>query len=238
MAVSAPARSPHAAYWKARRNRRLQRLPYTIGISGAMFIMLTLVADSGLFAGAPASEANQGGDLTWAAGLVTDGTRSLMRGSSTSAGRQLSSNVSLVYIPYLRSSDGSLGVSIDMNALTCPVQETGTSTFAPLTAFGFDEKTNKPAATVFASVVTLYIATAHAVPSLPLHSVCPLTVWHRVPCRYMFLGLAIICDQFLEAALTAICEAMNLKDDVAGATWMAAGGSAPELTTSVRHDLT
>ena len=48
----------------------------------------------------------------------------------------------------------------------------------------------------------------------------------------MFLGLAIVCDSFFEASLSAICEAMNLKDDVAGATWMAAGGSAPELATS------
>jgi K+-dependent Na+/Ca+ exchanger-like protein len=50
---------------------------------------------------------------------------------------------------------------------------------------------------------------------------------------YMFLGLAIVCDSFFEAALSAICEAQNLKDDVAGATWMAAGGSAPELATSI-----
>mmetsp|Transcript_34991 Transcript_34991/g.91894 ORF Transcript_34991/g.91894 Transcript_34991/m.91894 type:complete len:685 (+) Transcript_34991:86-2140(+) len=50
---------------------------------------------------------------------------------------------------------------------------------------------------------------------------------------WMFLGLAIVCDQFFESALTRICEAMNLKDDVAGATWMAAGGSAPELATSI-----
>jgi len=50
---------------------------------------------------------------------------------------------------------------------------------------------------------------------------------------YMFLGLAIVCDSFFEASLDAICNAMNLKDDVAGATWMAAGGSAPEFATSV-----
>jgi len=50
---------------------------------------------------------------------------------------------------------------------------------------------------------------------------------------YMFLGLAIVCDSFFEAALSRICEVMSLKDDVAGATWMAAGGSAPELATSV-----
>jgi K+-dependent Na+/Ca+ exchanger-like protein len=50
---------------------------------------------------------------------------------------------------------------------------------------------------------------------------------------YMFMGLAIVCDSFFEASLSAICDAMALKDDVAGATWMAAGGSAPELATSV-----
>jgi len=50
---------------------------------------------------------------------------------------------------------------------------------------------------------------------------------------WMFLGLAIVCDSFFEAALSRICEAMSLKDDVAGATWMAAGGSAPELATSL-----
>jgi len=49
---------------------------------------------------------------------------------------------------------------------------------------------------------------------------------------YMFLGLAIVCDSFFEAALSAICDKMNLKEDVAGATWMAAGGSAPEFATS------
>jgi len=49
---------------------------------------------------------------------------------------------------------------------------------------------------------------------------------------FMFLGLAIVCDEFFETSLSAICEAQNLKDDVAGATWMAAGGSAPELMTS------
>jgi len=49
---------------------------------------------------------------------------------------------------------------------------------------------------------------------------------------YMFLGLAIVCDSFFESALSAICEHQGLKDDVAGATWMAAGGSAPEFATS------
>lgn len=50
---------------------------------------------------------------------------------------------------------------------------------------------------------------------------------------YTFLGLAIICDVYFESALEAITEQLKLKDDVAGATFMAAGGSAPELSTSI-----
>jgi len=51
---------------------------------------------------------------------------------------------------------------------------------------------------------------------------------------YMFLALAIICDEFFVPALEIICdeEHLDLSDDVAGATFMAAGGSAPELFTS------
>ena len=48
-----------------------------------------------------------------------------------------------------------------------------------------------------------------------------------------FLGLAIICDDYFMAALEAIVEAFGISEDVAGATWMAAGGSAPELSTSI-----
>ena len=61
----------------------------------------------------------------------------------------------------------------------------------------------------------------------------PATIFYLVITFFMFLGLAIVCDSFFESALSAICEAQNLKDDVAGATWMAAGGSAPELATSI-----
>jgi Ca2+/Na+ antiporter len=50
---------------------------------------------------------------------------------------------------------------------------------------------------------------------------------------YMFYGLAIACDKYFQPALEAICENLHLGDDVAGATFMAAGGSAPELATSL-----
>uniref|UniRef100_F6W0S4 Sodium/potassium/calcium exchanger 2 n=1 Tax=Ciona intestinalis TaxID=7719 RepID=F6W0S4_CIOIN len=45
--------------------------------------------------------------------------------------------------------------------------------------------------------------------------------------------LAIICDDFFVPSLEAISEKLNLSDDVAGATFMAAGSSAPELFTSI-----
>jgi K+-dependent Na+/Ca+ exchanger-like protein len=49
---------------------------------------------------------------------------------------------------------------------------------------------------------------------------------------YMFIGLAMVCDYF-EAALEAISEFLGMSEDVAGATLMAMGSSAPELFTSV-----
>ena len=49
----------------------------------------------------------------------------------------------------------------------------------------------------------------------------------------MFIGLAIVCDSFFEASLSAITDTLGMKPDVAGATFMAAGGSAPELATSI-----
>lgn len=50
---------------------------------------------------------------------------------------------------------------------------------------------------------------------------------------YMFVALAIVCDEFFVPALEVITEKMDISPDVAGATFMAAGGSAPELFTSL-----
>lgn len=51
---------------------------------------------------------------------------------------------------------------------------------------------------------------------------------------YLFFGIAIICDNQFTAALEMICSdfGLGLNEDVAGATFMAAGSSAPELATS------
>lgn len=50
---------------------------------------------------------------------------------------------------------------------------------------------------------------------------------------WAFVGLAIVCDEFFQPSLEAISEALNLSPDVAGATFLAAGSSAPELFTSL-----
>lgn len=49
---------------------------------------------------------------------------------------------------------------------------------------------------------------------------------------YTFFAIAIICDEFFVPALERIAEKYDISPDVAGATLMAAGGSAPELATS------
>eukprot|EP00055_Hartaetosiga_balthica_P011685 m.54011 g.54011 ORF g.54011 m.54011 type:complete len:765 (-) comp7694_c0_seq2:76-2370(-) len=50
---------------------------------------------------------------------------------------------------------------------------------------------------------------------------------------HIFVGVAILCDDFFVPSLESICEVLNLSEDVAGATFMAAGSSAPELFTSL-----
>lgn len=58
-------------------------------------------------------------------------------------------------------------------------------------------------------------------------------VLHILGVVYMFVALAIVCDEFFVPSLDVIIEKLAIQDDVAGATFMAAGGSAPELFTSV-----
>ncbi|XP_011170095.1 probable sodium/potassium/calcium exchanger CG1090 [Solenopsis invicta] len=56
---------------------------------------------------------------------------------------------------------------------------------------------------------------------------------HILAAIYTFLGLAIVCDDYFVSSLDRICEELRLSPDVAGATFMAAGSSAPELATVI-----
>tara|TARA_Y100000748_G_scaffold256376_1_gene222755 strand:- start:720 stop:2492 length:1773 start_codon:yes stop_codon:yes gene_type:complete len=62
------------------------------------------------------------------------------------------------------------------------------------------------------------------------HTLLPLYIAGILGC---FWALAIICDTFFVPALEIMAEWCNFSDDIAGATFMAAGGSAPELFTSL-----
>jgi len=50
---------------------------------------------------------------------------------------------------------------------------------------------------------------------------------------YMFKALGTVCDEYFVPSLEMISEKLQLSNDVAGATFMAAGSSAPELFTSL-----
>ncbi|KAL3659577.1 hypothetical protein V7S43_015255 [Phytophthora oleae] len=54
---------------------------------------------------------------------------------------------------------------------------------------------------------------------------------------YIFVSLAIICDDYFVSALEKISDALELSPDVAGATFMAAGSSAPELFVSLADNV-
>jgi len=58
-------------------------------------------------------------------------------------------------------------------------------------------------------------------------------ILHCVGLLYTFIAIAFVCDECFVPALEVITEELNLTPDVAGATFMAAGGSAPEFFTSL-----
>ncbi|XP_069812696.1 sodium/potassium/calcium exchanger 5 [Dendropsophus ebraccatus] len=56
-------------------------------------------------------------------------------------------------------------------------------------------------------------------------------VIHFLVIAYMFLAVAIVCDEYFIPSLEGISERLGLSQDVAGATFMAIGSSAPEFVT-------
>lgn len=59
-----------------------------------------------------------------------------------------------------------------------------------------------------------------------------ILLWFAI-CIYMFKQLGTICDEYFVPSLEVIVEKLEMSNDVAGATFMAAGSSAPELFTSL-----
>ncbi|XP_067874120.1 sodium/potassium/calcium exchanger 5 isoform X2 [Heterodontus francisci] len=55
---------------------------------------------------------------------------------------------------------------------------------------------------------------------------------HFIIILYMLLAIDIVCEDYFLPSLEVISESLGLSQDVAGATFMAAGSSAPELVTA------
>lgn len=68
--------------------------------------------------------------------------------------------------------------------------------------------------------------------SLDIDSYGGIVLWLAIMI-YMFKALGTICDEYFVPSLEVIVEKLQLSNDVAGATFMAAGSSAPELFTSL-----
>lgn len=58
-------------------------------------------------------------------------------------------------------------------------------------------------------------------------------VVHLIVCLHIFCALTVVCDDYFVASLNRISSCLKIKPDVAGATFMAVGSSAPTLFISV-----
>ena len=54
-------------------------------------------------------------------------------------------------------------------------------------------------------------------------------ILYMLGAMYMFLALSLVCDEFFVPALECMSDAWDISDEIAGATLMAAGGSAPDI---------
>ncbi|KAM8848766.1 sodium/potassium/calcium exchanger 3 isoform 1-T1 [Synchiropus picturatus] len=91
------------------------------------------------------------------------------------------------------------------------------------------ENNNQTAASVSRSAVSefpedIFTQQQRRQGAVLLHVLCAI---------YMFHALAIVCDVYFVPSLEKVSENLQLSQDVAGATFMAAGSSAPELFTSL-----
>lgn len=60
-----------------------------------------------------------------------------------------------------------------------------------------------------------------------------LVVIHIAVVCYMFYSLALVCERYFMPSLEEFAQRLQLSEDVAGATLMSAGSSAPELFTAI-----
>ena len=75
--------------------------------------------------------------------------------------------------------------------------------------------------------------TDHGQPGDPLATCTELNGWGLAlevfVVVYSFIGLAIVCDDYLVMSLETLCIRCNIREDIAGASFMAFGSAAPEI---------
>lgn len=54
-------------------------------------------------------------------------------------------------------------------------------------------------------------------------------IFHILGVIYMFIALVLLCNEYFVPSLEVIMEKLDITDDIVGATFLAAGASAPEL---------
>ncbi|XP_065164112.1 sodium/potassium/calcium exchanger 3-like [Atheta coriaria] len=54
-------------------------------------------------------------------------------------------------------------------------------------------------------------------------------ILHALLACYLFVLLAIVCDDYFVPAIKKLCDSLQMKEDIAGATFMATASSSPEL---------
>ncbi|XP_077058098.1 sodium/potassium/calcium exchanger 3 [Siphateles boraxobius] len=91
--------------------------------------------------------------------------------------------------------------------------------------YGFENQTiDSPRAAIHEFPEDIFTKEQRKRGAILLHVLCAI---------YMFYALALVCDDYFVPSLEKISENLQLSEDVAGATFMAAGSSAPELFTSL-----
>lgn len=144
---------------------------------------------------------------------------------------------------YLKAHDDPASVNIN-----CPAGTATCLTFCKDGSSRFEEDATKMVITVDdcrSTNITCHTSGEEYIPDPAVDPMFPqdaftesqrgsgAIILHIIGILYMFYALALVCDHYFVPTLDVIIEKFDISADVAGATFMAAGGSAPELFTSV-----
>ena len=60
-----------------------------------------------------------------------------------------------------------------------------------------------------------------------------LAILQLIVCLWLFLALAIVCDDFMVPSIEIFCRRWKIPDEAAGASILAFGSSAPEILINI-----